>query len=102
VLLNLYLNAIEAMERGGTLTVSLSKREVSPWVKLTVSDTGTGISKEDLEHVFDPYFTTKQTGTGLGLAIVHKIIEAHRGEVRVESEVGRGTTVSVLLPAAEA
>jgi two-component system, NtrC family, sensor histidine kinase HydH len=102
VLLNLYLNAIEAMERGGTLTVSLSKREGSPWVKLTVSDTGTGISKEDLEHVFDPYFTTKQTGTGLGLAIVHKIIEAHRGEVRVESEVGRGTAVSVLLPAAEA
>jgi two-component system sensor histidine kinase HydH len=102
VLLNLYLNAIEAMERGGTLTVSLSKREGSPWVKLTVSDTGTGISKEDLEHVFDPYFTTKQTGTGLGLAIVHKIIEAHRGEVRVESEVGRGTTVFVLLPAAEA
>ena len=102
VLLNLYLNAIEAMERGGTLTVSLSKREGSPWVKLTVSDTGTGISEEDLEHVFDPYFTTKQTGTGLGLAIVHKIIEAHRGEVRVESEVGRGTTISVLLPAAEA
>jgi two-component system sensor histidine kinase HydH len=102
VLLNLYLNAIEAMERGGTLTVSLSKREGSPWVKLTVSDTGTGISKEDLEHVFDPYFTTKQAGTGLGLAIVHKIIEAHRGEVRVESEVGRGTTVFVLLPAAEA
>ena len=102
VLLNLYLNAIEAMEQGGTLTVSLSKKESSPWVKLTVTDTGTGISREDLEHVFDPYFTTKQTGTGLGLAIVHKIIEAHRGEVRAESEVGRGTTVSVLLPAAEA
>jgi len=98
VLLNLYLNAIEAMEQGGTLTVSLSKKESSPWVKLTVTDTGAGISREDLEHVFDPYFTTKQTGTGLGLAIVHKIIEAHRGEVRAESEVGRGTTVSVLLP----
>ena len=102
VLLNLYLNAIEAMEQGGTLTVSLSKKESSPWVKLTVTDTGAGISREDLEHVFDPYFTTKQTGTGLGLAIVHKIIEAHRGEVRAESEVGRGTAVSVLLPAAEA
>ena len=98
VLLNLYLNAIEAMERGGTLTVSLYREERSPWVKIMVSDTGTGISKEDLEHVFDPYFTTKQTGTGLGLAIVHKIIEAHRGEVRAESEIGRGTTVSVLLP----
>jgi two-component system sensor histidine kinase HydH len=102
VLLNLYLNAIEAMQQGGTLTVSLSMDEGSPWVKIKVSDTGTGISKEDLEHVFDPYFTTKQTGTGLGLAIVHKIIEAHRGEVRAGSEIGRGTTVSVLLPAAQA
>ncbi len=102
VLLNLYLNAIEAMEQGGTLSVSLSREESSPWVKIIVSDTGTGISKEDLEHIFDPYFTTKQTGTGLGLAIVHKIIEAHRGEVKAESELGRGTTVSVLLPAAEA
>jgi two-component system sensor histidine kinase HydH len=101
VLLNLYLNAIEAMERGGTLTVSLYREERSPWVKIMVSDTGTGISKEDLEHVFDPYFTTKQTGTGLGLAIVHKIIEAHGGEVRVESEIGRGTAVSVLLPVKE-
>jgi two-component system sensor histidine kinase HydH len=102
VLLNLYLNAIEAMDQGGTLSVSLSVDEGSPWVKIKVSDTGTGISKEDLEHVFDPYFTTKQTGTGLGLAIVHKIVEAHRGEVRAESEIGRGTTVTVLLPATEA
>jgi two-component system sensor histidine kinase HydH len=101
VLLNLYLNAIEAMEQGGTLSVSLSREESSPWVKIIVSDTGTGISKEDLEHIFDPYFTTKQTGTGLGLAIVHKIIEAHRGEVKAESELGRGTTVSLLLPVKE-
>jgi two-component system sensor histidine kinase HydH len=99
VLLNLYLNAVEAMEPGGTLSVSLSMDEGRPWVKIMVSDTGSGISKEDLEHIFDPYFTTKQTGTGLGLAIVHKIIEAHGGEVRAESEIGRGTTVSVLLPA---
>jgi len=102
VLLNLYLNAVEAMDQGGTLSVSLYREERSPWVKIMVSDTGTGISKEDLEHVFDPYFTTKQTGTGLGLAIVHKIIEAHGGEVRAESEIGRGTSVSVLLPATEA
>jgi two-component system sensor histidine kinase HydH len=101
VLLNLYLNAIEAMEQGGTLSVSLSSEESSPWVKIIVSDTGTGISKEDLEHIFDPYFTTKQTGTGLGLAIVHKIIEAHRGEVNAQSEIGRGTMVSVLLPVKE-
>jgi len=101
VLLNLYLNAVEAMDQGGTLTVSLHREERSPWVKIVVSDTGRGISKEDLEHVFDPYFTTKQTGTGLGLAIVHKIIEAHGGEVRAESDIERGTTVSVLLPATE-
>jgi two-component system sensor histidine kinase HydH len=101
VLLNLYLNAIEAMDQGGTLSVSLSKDLGSPWVKIAVSDTGAGISKQDLEHVFDPYFTTKQSGTGLGLAIVHKIIEAHSGEVRAESEMGRGTTVTVLLPAKE-
>jgi len=101
VLLNLYLNAVEAMDPGGTLSVSLSMDEGSPWVKIKVSDTGTGISKEDLEHVFDPYFTTKQTGTGLGLAIVHKIIEAHGGEVKAESEIGRGTSVTVLLPVME-
>jgi two-component system sensor histidine kinase HydH len=101
VLLNLYLNALEAMDQGGTLSVSLSVEEGAPWVKIMVSDTGAGISKDDLEHIFDPYFTTKQTGTGLGLAIVHKIIEAHGGEVRAESEIGRGTTVSVLLSATE-
>jgi two-component system sensor histidine kinase HydH len=101
VLLNLYLNAIEAMKRGGTLSVSLSVEEDSRWMKIMVSDTGSGISKEDLEHIFDPYFTTRQTGTGLGLAIVHKIIEAHGGQVRAESEIGRGTAVSVLLPLKE-
>ncbi len=102
VLLNLYLNAVEAMDPGGTLSVSLSVDDGPTRVKIMVSDTGSGIRKEDLEHIFDPYFTTKQTGTGLGLAIVHKIIEAHGGEVRAESEVGRGTTVTVLLPVMEA
>ena len=98
VFLNLYLNAIEGMEAGGTLSVDLSWDEDSQRIKITVSDTGIGIAKEDLVHVFDPYFTTKQSGTGLGLAIVHKIIESHRGEVRVESEPGKGTTVTVFLP----
>ena len=98
VFLNLYLNAIEAMEHGGTLSVALNQREDLKSVRITVSDTGSGIEKEDLVHVFDPYFTTKQSGTGLGLAIVHRIIEAHRGEVRVESETGRGTSVTIILP----
>jgi len=98
VFLNLFLNAIEAMDKGGTLSVTLSKDTETLGVRITVTDTGVGISEHHLEHIFDPYFTTRQTGTGLGLAIVHKIIESHQGEVKVESEVGKGTTVTVLLP----
>jgi len=98
VLLNLYLNAIEAMEQGGTLRIDSFLDEESGTVAIVVSDTGVGIKREDLVHVFDPYFTTKQSGTGLGLAIVHRIIEAHRGELRIESEPGKGTTVTIVLP----
>lgn len=98
VLLNLCLNAMEAMEEGGTLSIGLYPDRDSEKVKITVSDTGVGIAKEDLAHIFDPYFTTRQSGTGLGLAIVHKIIESHGGEVWVESEVGKGTRVAILLP----
>ncbi len=61
-------------------------------------DDGTGISQEDLAHIFDPYFTTKATGTGLGLAIVHNIVDAHGGKVMVESHPGRGTTFTIRLP----
>ena len=100
VLLNLYLNSIEAMEHGGTLSVELSWDHDSQRAKIAVSDTGVGINKEDLVHVFDPYFTTKQSGTGLGLAIVHRVIESHNGEVRVESEPGKGTTVTIFFPVA--
>ena len=98
VFLNLYLNGIEAMEDGGTLSVDLYPEEGGRQIKISVSDTGTGIHKEDLVHIFDPYFTTKQSGTGLGLAIVHKIIESHKGEVKVESEPGKGTMVTIILP----
>jgi two-component system sensor histidine kinase HydH len=99
VFLNLYLNGIEAMEDGGTLSVDLQPDQDGKQIKIAVSDSGIGISKEDLVHVFDPYFTTKQSGTGLGLAIVHKIIESHKGEVKVESEPGKGTIVRIILPA---
>jgi two-component system sensor histidine kinase HydH len=98
VFLNLYLNGIEAMEEGGTLSVDLHPDAGGRQIKIAVADTGTGINKEDLVHIFDPYFTTKQTGTGLGLAIVHKIIESHKGEVKVESEPGKGTKVTIILP----
>lgn len=98
VMLNLYLNAIESMIEGGSISVKVSLSEDAGRIAISVSDTGVGIKKEDLVHVFDPYFTTKQTGTGLGLAIVHKIIESHDGEIRVESTEDRGTKVSILLP----
>lgn len=98
VLLNLFLNAAAAMEKGGTLSVRSFRAANGRSLRLVISDTGTGIRKEDLNRVFDPYFTTKPSGTGLGLAIVQKIMEAHDGEISLESEPGRGTTVTLTLP----
>lgn len=98
VLLNLYLNAIEATERDGCLSVALKTDTDHNVAEIKVSDTGAGISKENLSHIFDPYYTTKPSGTGLGLAIVHNIIEAHGGEIRVESTPGKGTDVTLRLP----
>lgn len=97
VFLNLHMNAIEAMERGGALSVTLSPHNERT-IRIDISDTGRGIDSGELAHVFDPYFTTRPTGTGLGLAIVHKIIEAHEGEIRVDSVKGEGTTLSIFLP----
>lgn len=98
VLLNLYLNAIAAMESGGVLSVELRQDDDIGRFRIIVSDSGTGIKHEDLPHLFDPYFTTKSSGTGLGLAIVHKIIESHGGEVSVESRYGEGATVTIEFP----
>ncbi len=101
VFLNLYLNALEAMGSGGALSVELSWHENFHRVKIVVSDTGVGISREDLARIFDPYFTTKQSGTGLGLAIVHNIVDSHGGELWVESEPGKGTAVTIMLPVSD-
>jgi len=98
VLLNLYLNAIESMQDGGTLNVGLSMDKERKWVIIKVTDNGTGIRKKDIAHIFDPYFTTKPSGTGLGLAIVHNIIDAHDGKMEVESSPRKGTTVTLFLP----
>jgi two-component system sensor histidine kinase HydH len=98
VFLNVYLNALEAMESGGTLSVELHRDDTANKIEIAISDTGTGIKEEDLPHIFDPYFTTKSSGTGLGLAIVHKIIESHGGTVRVQSQHDTGTTVTIILP----
>jgi two-component system sensor histidine kinase HydH len=97
IFLNLYLNAIQAMDEGGVLTSDLS-RDGAKEIKIVISDTGKGIARKDLGKVFDPYYTTKPSGTGLGLAIVHRIVEAHQGDIKVESKQGKGTTVTIILP----
>jgi two-component system sensor histidine kinase HydH len=96
-LLNLYINAIQAMENGGSLTVQCSSGEAGH-VKIVVRDTGRGIAPEDLNKIFDPYFTTKKKGTGLGLAIVYKIIDTHKGRIEVESTMGQGTVFTITIP----
>jgi two-component system sensor histidine kinase HydH len=101
VLLNVYLNAVEAMANGGVLKIWIERDEVNDTIAINVSDTGCGIPGADIGRVFDPYFTTKQSGTGLGLAIVHKIVEAHGGQVKIASTEEKGTTVSLILPAKE-
>ncbi len=98
VLLNLYLNAIQAMEGPGTLGIRLSRDDSDNAVRITVSDTGSGIKEEALPDIFEPYFTTKLSGTGLGLAIVDNIVRAHKGEVSVKSKPGTGTSFSIILP----
>lgn len=114
IIMNLCTNAYHAMlETGGVLSVSLEQviigepenagplnLEPGSYVRLVVSDTGTGISPAILERIFEPYFTTKEKGkgTGLGLAVVHGIVKSHRGEIAVKSVVGEGTTVTVFLP----
>jgi two-component system sensor histidine kinase HydH len=95
-LLNILLNAIEAMQPGGMLTIRLVEHPA--WAELVVQDTGRGIPADHLGRLFDPFFTTKPQGTGLGLAIAHSIIQAHEGQIVVESIPGHGTTVTIRLP----
>lgn len=99
VLINMLNNAAEAMEGSGIIT--LTTRPVnSQWVEIKVSDTGCGIPEENLGKLFTPFFTTKPPGkgTGLGLSIVYGIIKMHRGQITVQSEVGKGTTFTITLP----
>lgn len=98
VMLNCLLNAMEAMEGGGALSVSVDCDEKPSRFCIIIHDTGHGIPADDLPQIFVPYFTSKQSGTGLGLAIVHKIMEAHGGEIKVESVQGQGTTVTLIIP----
>jgi two-component system NtrC family sensor kinase len=103
VFINLIVNAAEAMEGNGRLTISSSVNTDKKFVEIEVTDTGPGIPEQNLEKLFDPFFTTKETGhgVGLGLAISYGIIKEHRGSISVETEVGEGTTFTIRLPIAE-
>ncbi len=99
ILVNLVLNAQEAMPRGGTLT--LETKNVRKDVLIRISDTGKGIPKESLSHIFEPFFTTKKasSGAGLGLSVVYGIVQDLKGIIKVDSALGQGTTFSIRLPA---
>lgn len=102
VLVNLVVNAVQAMPDGGVLAISLSQEPPQtlgiPAVRLTVGDSGIGIAPAHLSRIFDPFFSTKDAGTGLGLAIVYSIVDAHQGRIDVDSTVGQGTACSIILP----
>lgn len=113
VIVNIIINAVDAMEGEGTITIKLthlppntthlkqfpSSNELS-YCKIEISDTGHGMDQSTMERIFDPFFTTKEAGkgTGLGLAIVHSIINQHQGEITVSSQLGQGTMFTILLP----
>jgi PAS domain S-box-containing protein len=96
VVINLVMNAIEAMKEGGTLTARVEHN--ADRVTIAIEDTGPGIPPDVLASMFDPFFTTKEGGTGLGLSIVRKIVDAHAGEVRIETERGAGSRAIVSIP----
>jgi two-component system NtrC family sensor kinase len=100
VFMNILLNAADAMAAQGTLTITSSHVPGDPFVQVKFTDTGCGIPEENLNKIFDPFFTTKaeKKETGLGLAVSYGIIDRHRGRIEVQSEVGKGTTVSIHLP----
>jgi len=98
--LNLMINAVDAMPDGGVLSVAVRRGgdDSAATIEIAVSDTGRGMTPEDIRTAFEPYFSTKDTGLGLGLALTRKIVEDHGGHIQLESEPGRGTTACIVLP----
>jgi len=97
VFINLLINACQAMLEGGTLTIKTANLG-NEFVQINITDTGQGISPDNLKNIFMPFFSTKKEGTGLGLSICYNIIENHNGSIRVESQLGKGTTFIIKLP----
>ncbi|PIQ46218.1 MAG: hypothetical protein COW04_03395 [Deltaproteobacteria bacterium CG12_big_fil_rev_8_21_14_0_65_43_10] len=97
VFLNLIINSIQAMPRGGTLSIQV-KFDDPEFVHIDVTDTGMGIPQSILPQIFDPLFTTKEKGTGLGLSVSYSIIEKHGGKFSVKTQINEGSTFSVILP----
>jgi signal transduction histidine kinase len=96
---NLIRNACQAMPEGGTLTVETTFNDYE--IRIAFTDTGKGISADNLNHLFQPFFTTRGSGTGLGLMIVRRIVREHGGEIDIESRVGKGTRFTLFLPLVE-
>jgi len=96
VLVNLIKNAMQAMTRGGVLSLETGEGMDGVWV--SVCDTGSGISQEQINRIFEPFYTTKTKGSGLGLMIVQRIIREHGGQIGVQSDEGTGTRIKVWLP----
>ncbi len=100
IISNLAINAKQAMPGGGNLFINVDNySENGNFVRMVFRDEGTGIPENRLGRIFDPYFTTRENGSGLGLAVVQSIVEKHRGTIHVESEIGKGSVFTVLLPA---
>ncbi len=99
-ILNLLLNAIQAMPEGGLLTLTSGKSENGEWLYVSIQDSGMGIPTENMSKLFDPFFSTKEGGIGLGLSIAHRIIDQHQGKIEVESTPYQGTTFTLWIPTA--
>jgi signal transduction histidine kinase len=98
VFLNLLLNGLDAMGDEGTLTVAVTHQTEEGMIQVTIEDTGCGMSDETLSRAFDLFFTTKPHGTGLGMAIARSVVDLHGGQIQIDSRLGQGTRVRVLLP----
>ena len=100
--LNIELNACDAMAKGGKLTVAARPLPQDRVVEIVFEDTGVGIPPDHLSKILDPFFTTKEKGTGLGLSVVYGIVERLKGKLTIESQLGKGTRVTIRLPVVEA